>query len=40
MLQDLLAVGALDLVLGSLEAVLGETKNLVVVLFLYGEAEY
>jgi hypothetical protein len=33
-LEDLLAVGLLDLVLGSLVAVLGETENLVVILSL------
>lgn len=36
-LEDLLAVGLLDLVLGGLEAVLGETKNLVVILSLYRD---
>lgn len=33
-LEDLLTVGTLDLLLGSLPAVLGETENLVVVLLL------
>jgi hypothetical protein len=33
-LQDLLAVGTLDLVLGGLVAVLGETEDFVVVLLL------
>ena len=34
--EDLLAVGALDLLLGGLVAVLGETENGVVVLLLGG----
>lgn len=33
-LQDLLAVGTLDLVLGGLEAVLGQTQDLVMILRL------
>jgi hypothetical protein len=34
MTEDLLAVGALDLLLGGLESVLGQTKNGVVILLL------
>lgn len=36
-LEDLLAVGTLDLVLGSAEAVLGETQNSVVILLLFSQ---